>query len=206
MPIRRSARRSICVVNGSRSARAVPPTETCWRSWTVSGLSPSDVTLVFLQPADALGAFTQRQVDAWAIWDPYTAQAEADIPCPQHRGGGRHHQRCGIRYRLGRSAGRSETEHRAERPVGAVRQGRALGEGPSRPVGAAITPPRSALTRRLPLRRRPEACGCPPLCRMSWWDPNRNSPTFSPNPSRSTTHRSSTTGSTAATAMRSTRC
>ncbi len=45
-----------------------------------SGLSPSDVTLVFLQPADALGAFTQRQVDAWAIWDPYTAKAEADIP------------------------------------------------------------------------------------------------------------------------------
>lgn len=45
-----------------------------------AGLSPSDVSLVFLQPADALGAFTQRQVDAWAIWDPYTAQAEADIP------------------------------------------------------------------------------------------------------------------------------
>ncbi|MCV7302241.1 ABC transporter substrate-binding protein [Mycobacterium barrassiae] len=44
------------------------------------GMSPSDVELVFLQPADALGAFTQRQVDAWAIWDPYTAQAEADIP------------------------------------------------------------------------------------------------------------------------------
>jgi sulfonate transport system substrate-binding protein len=44
------------------------------------GLKPSDVTLVFLQPADALGAFTQHQVDAWAIWDPYTAQAEADIP------------------------------------------------------------------------------------------------------------------------------
>jgi sulfonate transport system substrate-binding protein len=45
-----------------------------------AGLSPADVSLVFLQPADALGAFTQRQVDAWAIWDPYTAQAEADIP------------------------------------------------------------------------------------------------------------------------------
>src|SRR4029078_7404477 len=45
-----------------------------------AGLPPSGVTLVFLQPADALGAFTQRQVDAWAIWDPYTAQAEADIP------------------------------------------------------------------------------------------------------------------------------
>jgi sulfonate transport system substrate-binding protein len=45
-----------------------------------AGLSPSDVQLVFLQPADALGAFTQRQVDAWGIWDPYTAQAEADVP------------------------------------------------------------------------------------------------------------------------------
>ncbi len=45
-----------------------------------AGPSPSDVTLVFLQPADALGAFTQRQVDAWAIWDPYTVHAEADIP------------------------------------------------------------------------------------------------------------------------------
>jgi sulfonate transport system substrate-binding protein len=44
-----------------------------------AGLSASEVELVFLQPADALGAFTQRQVDAWAIWDPYTAQAEADI-------------------------------------------------------------------------------------------------------------------------------
>lgn len=45
-----------------------------------AGLTPGDVQLVFLQPADALGAFTQRQVDVWAVWDPYTAQAEADIP------------------------------------------------------------------------------------------------------------------------------
>jgi sulfonate transport system substrate-binding protein len=34
---------------------------------------------VFLQPADALSAFSQRQADAWAIWDPYTAQAEQQI-------------------------------------------------------------------------------------------------------------------------------
>jgi sulfonate transport system substrate-binding protein len=44
-----------------------------------AGLSPSDVNLVFLQPADALSAFTQRQADAWAIWDPYTAQAEQQL-------------------------------------------------------------------------------------------------------------------------------
>jgi sulfonate transport system substrate-binding protein len=35
---------------------------------------------VFLQPADALSAFTQREADAWAIWDPYTAQAAAQLP------------------------------------------------------------------------------------------------------------------------------
>lgn len=45
-----------------------------------AALTPADVELVFLQPADALGVFTQRQVDVWAVWDPYTAQAEADIP------------------------------------------------------------------------------------------------------------------------------
>jgi sulfonate transport system substrate-binding protein len=45
-----------------------------------AGLTPADVQLVFLQPADALSAFTQREVDAWAIWDPYTAQAAAQLP------------------------------------------------------------------------------------------------------------------------------
>ncbi|MDT5103176.1 MAG: sulfonate transport system substrate-binding protein [Mycobacterium sp.] len=45
-----------------------------------TGLTPDDVKLVFLQPADALSAFTSRQADAWAIWDPYTAQAEQQVP------------------------------------------------------------------------------------------------------------------------------
>ena len=44
-----------------------------------AGLAPSDIKLVFLQPADALTAFTQRRVDVWAVWDPYTAQAETDL-------------------------------------------------------------------------------------------------------------------------------
>jgi sulfonate transport system substrate-binding protein len=45
-----------------------------------AGLTPADVKLVFLQPADALSAFTQRRVDVWAVWDPYTAQAETELP------------------------------------------------------------------------------------------------------------------------------
>jgi sulfonate transport system substrate-binding protein len=44
-----------------------------------AGLTPADVKLVFLQPADALSAFTQGQADAWAIWDPYTAQAAQQL-------------------------------------------------------------------------------------------------------------------------------
>ncbi|GAB3686269.1 ABC transporter substrate-binding protein [Saccharopolyspora tripterygii] len=42
------------------------------------GLTPDDVELVFLQPADALGAFKQGAVDAWAIWDPYFAQIQIE--------------------------------------------------------------------------------------------------------------------------------
>jgi sulfonate transport system substrate-binding protein len=45
-----------------------------------AGLTPEDVKLVFLQPADALTAFTSGQADAWAIWDPYTAQVEQQVP------------------------------------------------------------------------------------------------------------------------------
>jgi sulfonate transport system substrate-binding protein len=45
-----------------------------------AGLTPDDVKLIFLQPADALSAFKSGQADAWAIWDPYTAQAEQQIP------------------------------------------------------------------------------------------------------------------------------
>ncbi|MGW9080952.1 ABC transporter substrate-binding protein [Streptomyces kronopolitis] len=40
-----------------------------------AGLTPKDVKLSYLQPADALAAFTRGKVDAWAVWDPYTSQA-----------------------------------------------------------------------------------------------------------------------------------
>jgi len=43
-----------------------------------AGLSTKDVNLTFLQPSDAYAAFTQKQVDAWAVWDPYTSQAELE--------------------------------------------------------------------------------------------------------------------------------
>jgi sulfonate transport system substrate-binding protein len=42
-----------------------------------AGLKYTDIQLVFLAPADALAAFTRGAVDAWVIWDPYEAAAEA---------------------------------------------------------------------------------------------------------------------------------
>ncbi|MEC4020302.1 ABC transporter substrate-binding protein [Streptomyces sp. H27-D2] len=39
-----------------------------------AGLSVRDVKLRYLQPADALAAFSRGKVDAWAVWDPYTSQ------------------------------------------------------------------------------------------------------------------------------------
>jgi sulfonate transport system substrate-binding protein len=41
-----------------------------------AGLKLSDVHLSYLQPSDALAAFTSGKINAWAVWDPYTATAE----------------------------------------------------------------------------------------------------------------------------------
>jgi sulfonate transport system substrate-binding protein len=43
-----------------------------------AGLSTKDVKLTFLQPSEAYSAFNQHQVDAWAVWDPYTSQAQLE--------------------------------------------------------------------------------------------------------------------------------
>lgn len=39
-----------------------------------AGLTLGDVQVKYLQPADALAAFTSGKVDAWAVWDPYSSQ------------------------------------------------------------------------------------------------------------------------------------
>ncbi|GLW12218.1 ABC transporter substrate-binding protein [Microtetraspora sp. NBRC 13810] len=41
------------------------------------GLTFADIKPQYLQPPDALAAFSSGKIDAWAIWDPYTAQAES---------------------------------------------------------------------------------------------------------------------------------
>lgn len=44
-----------------------------------AGLKPSDVTISYLQPADAYGAFSQHQVAAWVTWDPYVAEGVLNL-------------------------------------------------------------------------------------------------------------------------------
>ncbi|MDZ4876621.1 MAG: putative aliphatic sulfonates-binding protein [Chroococcidiopsis cubana SAG 39.79] len=39
-------------------------------------LNYTDIEPVFIPPADARAAFEKKEVDAWAIWDPYFASAE----------------------------------------------------------------------------------------------------------------------------------
>ncbi|MDD9150350.1 MULTISPECIES: sulfonate ABC transporter substrate-binding protein [unclassified Sporolactobacillus] len=42
------------------------------------GLSMKDVTPVYMQPADASVAFGKGNVDAWVVWDPFTASAQTN--------------------------------------------------------------------------------------------------------------------------------
>ncbi|GAA0271683.1 Putative aliphatic sulfonates-binding protein [Methylorubrum aminovorans] len=47
------------------------------RAIEAAGLTLADITPVYLAPADARAAFERGAVDAWVIWDPYFAAAEA---------------------------------------------------------------------------------------------------------------------------------
>ena len=44
-------------------------------------LTPADIEPVYLTPADARAAFERGAVDAWVIWDPFLAAAQAAVPC-----------------------------------------------------------------------------------------------------------------------------
>lgn len=47
------------------------------RALEKAGIGYGDIQPVFLAPADARAAFVSGAVDAWVIWDPYQAAAEA---------------------------------------------------------------------------------------------------------------------------------
>lgn len=53
-----------------------------------AGLDVEDVEINYLPPTDSKNAFEAGQVDAWAVWDPYTAMAELDGAVPLVTGTG----------------------------------------------------------------------------------------------------------------------
>ncbi|MEV0909968.1 ABC transporter substrate-binding protein [Streptomyces hokutonensis] len=68
--------RSIAVAQGSSAHYQLIA------SLKAAGLTLGDVKVKYLQPADALAAFTSGKVDAWTVWDPYTSQVlEAKQGC-----------------------------------------------------------------------------------------------------------------------------
>ncbi|HEX4362566.1 MAG TPA: ABC transporter substrate-binding protein [Pseudonocardia sp.] len=48
---------------------------TLFNTLTKAGLKHTDVTLSYLQPSDAYAAFNQGSLAAWAVWEPYVAEA-----------------------------------------------------------------------------------------------------------------------------------
>jgi sulfonate transport system substrate-binding protein len=46
---------------------------------TKVGLVPADVQTTFIAPSDGYAALAAGRVDAWVVWDPYTAQAEQQL-------------------------------------------------------------------------------------------------------------------------------
>ena len=50
------------------------------RALEKAGLQPGDVTPVYLAPPDGRAAFARGSVDAWVIWDPFLAAAQAALP------------------------------------------------------------------------------------------------------------------------------
>ena len=178
-PIRRSRRSPTCGARRIAVGKGSSAHGHILGQLDKAGLTPADVKLVFLQPADALSAFTQRQADAWAIWDPYTAQAARAAAGAQHRSGQGRDQRLLVRRRIRSGAGRPETQHRAAGPAGALRKGGALGAGPPPTVGGELRRRRGPGSQGRRGRRRAEACGCRPSSTTRSSPPSRSSPTCS---------------------------
>jgi sulfonate transport system substrate-binding protein len=76
-----STARSVADLKGKRIAVATGSSAhgNLLLQLTKAGLTPSDVTTTFLAPSDGYAALAAGKVDAWAVWDPYTAQAQKEL-------------------------------------------------------------------------------------------------------------------------------
>ena len=140
---------------------------------------------MFLQPADALAAFTQRQADAWAIWDPYTAQAEQQIPV---RSIG---EAAGVTngdwFGIASDAALDDPKRNTALNDLLVRYAKATRWAKDHPeqVGGKLRCRSRSRPRGRDRRCRAAAYGCRPIWPTSWSRPNRSWPTCSLSRTRS---------------------
>lgn len=76
-----SALKSLSDLKGKRIAlqRGSSAHYLAMRAVQQGGLHWSDITPIYLAPADARAAFERGSVDAWVIWDPYWAAVEKTL-------------------------------------------------------------------------------------------------------------------------------
>ena len=108
-----------------------------------NGLKYSDITPVFLPPADARAAFEKGAVDAWAIWDPFLAAVgAADRRAPARR---RHRRRQRLQLLPGADRLRAGQPGRHPRAVRQHAGGRAGSCRPTCTRAAALIAPLQGL-------------------------------------------------------------
>ena len=141
-----------------------------------AGVGYADIAAAFLPPADARAAFEKGAVDAWVIWDPFQAAAEAATGARTLADGDglvANHQ-----FYLG---AKSFVERQPEGRRGAARRaerGRRMGEGRHQGRGRAAQRRRSASRRRCSRSRSSrQSYGIKPHRRRRWSPSSRRSPT-----------------------------
>ena len=117
------------------------------RALEAAGLGYGDIEPVYLPPADARAAFERGAVDAWVIWDPFLAAAEAATGARMLADGTRPRQQPPV---LPGGAARSPTASPAtvQAILADIWRGRPLGVAANRPRSRRPVALRSASRRR----------------------------------------------------------
>ena len=92
-----------------------------------AGVKYSEIEPVFLAPADARAAFERGAVDAWVIWDPFQAAAEAATGARTLADGSRHRRELPVLLLVEEVPGERSEDRRSR--AGPAQRGRRLGQG-----------------------------------------------------------------------------
>ena len=153
-----------CAGARSRWPRAARRTASCSTRCAGRGSRSTTWTSRSSPPPTRTRAFKQGQVDAWAVWDPYTAQAQLETGARTLADRGGHGQRVLVLRREQRGPGRPGAPGRRRRPRPPDRRRPALLRHPPRAAGAGVVGGDEAAPAGHHRRDRPAG----PTCRCRW--------------------------------------